>query len=802
MYAEDEEESGFPLKYIIIIVVVVIALIAFFALTPKTPEEQVGPRPNVSVAPNASVVPSVTPFPSFGFKNTYTNPSSYVGEPVSVSESIASNENGYRDDFSVTNDGENDVALDVMDAVPSALGNASDTSVSEKGFSDTRLLSTKPFVRSGRASLKPKASANRTTSVSRQVANASHGPAPLHIVTPPLTTESQDQLAPLVGKAADANLSPAAANAVSRAVSDSLSGKGSFSERLNRTSQLLNSLVNPPREIQPQSFFKPQDFLSVLPDEINLEASEFVDQVSYYLPLTYSTPYGVPLFRIEGNLSPYASVEFTSKGFDYYATLYVDLSTAPKENDSFAFESIEGELVVSLVSSGFTEKKIPVTVSIRHLYAIDYEPENYSLEEEENLTEAPLPSPEPEVSPTPAEQRACTTETVGAMGDSITQDGRYLTRLGALCPGMTFENHGVVSDSTSKMLARFNSDIIANNYNEVIIMGGVNNACGSVEKIESDLSEMYSRAKNAGMRVIALTITPWKGSSGWSEECQRHTEEVNQWILSKPENVDVTVDVYSALEDSGDPGAMRSEYSTEGKLHPNAAGQRAIADAVYAKAYRGTATLPPSAPEEPQQPPSGGTAPEQPNAWAWPAEGHISGVWHANIGGHTGIDISNSRGTPIVAAHSMVVTRAVNTPASPECVQWYVDCGKHGEFVSSEACGNRAKPADCGTCGKQVQGRDDDGRIHLYCHLDEVLVKVGDRVQPCQKIGLMGATGNARYAVHLHYGVFEGNCCKRANCLDPAKFLSPDDPSAVKFDQQTAQFPGRHCDVIYDPPAH
>ncbi|MEW5956038.1 MAG: hypothetical protein AB1626_05910, partial [Candidatus Micrarchaeota archaeon] len=102
MYAEDEE-GGFPLKYIIVIGVVAVALVAFFALTPKAPIEQ--PRPNVSVAPNASVVPSVTPlpFPSFGFEHTYTNPSSYVGEPVEVKQSIESSEDGYRDEFSVQN---------------------------------------------------------------------------------------------------------------------------------------------------------------------------------------------------------------------------------------------------------------------------------------------------------------------------------------------------------------------------------------------------------------------------------------------------------------------------------------------------------------------------------------------------------------------------------------------------------------------------------------------------------------------------------------------------------------------------
>ena len=795
MYAEDEGESGFSLKYVVIIAVALFVLVAFFALTSKTPEEKVRATPNVSVAPNASVAPSASPlpFPSFGFKHSYTSSANYVGEPVEVTHLIESSERGYRDDFEIANKGENDVVLDVIDAVPSALGNASSTTFSEKGFSSSHLLSAKPFIRSSRASLKPGANASKTTFVNARVANASGGPTVLHVVMPPLTSENQQQLAPLVGRAADANLSPAKASVISRAVSDSLSGKGSFAEKLNRTRELLDKLVNPPQEIQPRPFFSPDAFLSLLPDEIRLDASEVVDRVSYYLPLTYSTPYGVPLFRIEGELSPYASVEFVSSGFNYYASLYVDLSTAPKENNSFAFDSIEGNLVVSLASAGFAEKTIPVIISINHLTAEEYNPGNYSVEEEDNLVEAPLPSPSPVVTAATFSREPCSTGRVGAMGDSITQDGRFLERLHLLCPGMTFYNHGVVGDSTARMLARFNSDIIANDYDEAIIMGGVNNVCGSVERVERDLSEMYLRAKNAGMRVIALTITPWKGYSSWTEECQQHTEEVNNWILSMPENVDVAVDVYSALEDPSNQGALRPEYSAPDKLHPNAAGQRVIADAVYAAAYRGSATLPPVREQESSQAAS---------EWAWPAEGIISGTWHADAGGHTGVDISNSRGTPVVAARAMTITRTVNTPDAQECVQWYVDCGKHGEFASSEACGNRPKPRECSTCGKQVQGRDDEGLIHLYCHLEEVLVRVGDRVQPCQKIGLMGTSGNARYAVHLHYGVFREHCCRRENCVNPAEFLLPHNPSALQFGQHTGELGGRHCNIIYDPPPH
>ncbi len=54
--------------------------------------------------------------------------------------------------------------------------------------------------------------------------------------------------------------------------------------------------------------------------------------------------------------------------------------------------------------------------------------------------------------------------------------------------------------------------------------------------------------------------------------------------------------------------------------------------------------------------------------------------------------------------------------------------------------------------GNYISVGDEDGRRHLYCHLERTLVSVGDKVTAGDKLGVMGKTGNAT-GVHLHYQI-------------------------------------------------
>lgn len=110
----------------------------------------------------------------------------------------------------------------------------------------------------------------------------------------------------------------------------------------------------------------------------------------------------------------------------------------------------------------------------------------------------------------------------------------------------------------------------------------------------------------------------------------------------------------------------------------------------------------------------------------WPVQGRISGrfgnarVYNGQPGaGHSGMDIAAPDGTPVRAPAGGVVTFA-----SPDL---YLTGGTvlldHGHGVSSN-----------------------------FLHLSRIDVKAGDRIEPGQVIGAVGATGRAT-GPHLHWGM-------------------------------------------------
>lgn len=113
-------------------------------------------------------------------------------------------------------------------------------------------------------------------------------------------------------------------------------------------------------------------------------------------------------------------------------------------------------------------------------------------------------------------------------------------------------------------------------------------------------------------------------------------------------------------------------------------------------------------------------------AYAWPVKGRISGVFGSQriyngtpASPHSGIDIAAAKGTPIHAPAGGIVTFA-----NPDL---YLTGGTvlidHGHGVSSN-----------------------------FLHMSRIDVKLGDRVEQGQVIGLVGATGRAT-GPHMHWGM-------------------------------------------------
>lgn len=171
------------------------------------------------------------------------------------------------------------------------------------------------------------------------------------------------------------------------------------------------------------------------------------------------------------------------------------------------------------------------------------------------------------------------------MGDSITAFDEYQSALSSLLNNVfTIVNLGLGSDVTHNMIKRF-SEVTNGSGEYVIIMAGVNDIKngGSSAGVEQNLQTMYNLAHNAGLKVIALTVTPFKGYGKWTANVQSVEDEVNAWI-SGAANVDYVIDAYSVLVDPENPNRILPLYDRGDHLHPNLKGEIKIAEAIYAKA--------------------------------------------------------------------------------------------------------------------------------------------------------------------------------------------------------------------------
>lgn len=109
-------------------------------------------------------------------------------------------------------------------------------------------------------------------------------------------------------------------------------------------------------------------------------------------------------------------------------------------------------------------------------------------------------------------------------------------------------------------------------------------------------------------------------------------------------------------------------------------------------------------------------APKGSGRFAWPTQGLLSQRYWS---GHTGIDIANRIGAPVLAADAGYVVLA----------GW-----------------------DTWGYGNQIVIDHGNGFWTRYAHLSKVLVTAGDIVKKNQKIGLMGSTGRST-GPHLHFEV-------------------------------------------------
>jgi lysophospholipase L1-like esterase len=207
-----------------------------------------------------------------------------------------------------------------------------------------------------------------------------------------------------------------------------------------------------------------------------------------------------------------------------------------------------------------------------------------------------LPSAAP---PAPAQKRYV----VAAIGDSLTDarggGGKYLDLLRERCPNSRFDNFGKGGNMVNQMRRRLEREVMGtpdvpltrdDPYTDLIVFGGVNDlysdltAHRTFDKITADLTAMYEVGRARGARIVAITVAPWAGLSGYfNERRSKETLRLNDWIRAQP--VQIVVDAYPILS-CGEPELLCPTYALPDRVHMSPEGHRVLGEAVFEAAYR------------------------------------------------------------------------------------------------------------------------------------------------------------------------------------------------------------------------
>lgn len=100
----------------------------------------------------------------------------------------------------------------------------------------------------------------------------------------------------------------------------------------------------------------------------------------------------------------------------------------------------------------------------------------------------------------------------------------------------------------------------------------------SYEQLTSALQQTKSRIGQR--KLLCSTLTPSQGRSNWTPAGELARQRYNAWVRSSESGCDAVIDQDLAVRDPAHPTQLLPMYDSGDRLHPNAAGHRAIANAV------------------------------------------------------------------------------------------------------------------------------------------------------------------------------------------------------------------------------
>ena len=144
-------------------------------------------------------------------------------------------------------------------------------------------------------------------------------------------------------------------------------------------------------------------------------------------------------------------------------------------------------------------------------------------------------------------------------------------------PDWKVMNRGINGQRSDQILRRFDQDVLENKPDVLIVLAGVNDLYQGVpvQYIQDSLKEIYTKAEENNIKVIACTVLPYNNIT---PDMLEDMMILNRWIkfYAKEKNLGFS-DTFGAAEDPENP---RSLPNSPDGLHPDVTGYRKIGNAI------------------------------------------------------------------------------------------------------------------------------------------------------------------------------------------------------------------------------
>ncbi len=182
---------------------------------------------------------------------------------------------------------------------------------------------------------------------------------------------------------------------------------------------------------------------------------------------------------------------------------------------------------------------------------------------------------------------------INFLGDSITY-GEHLNREDTWTSIIQKErkddviiNRGISGDTTTGMLSRFQSEVVADKPDRVHIMGGLNDiiCCGTADQIKGNFKAMSQQAKFYGIKpIIGICPLPvieqinpaWKEFTDF-DRLMKEMQNLNNWLCEYSSISEGVLLIDYETELSNQNNVNRSDLYIDG-MHLNQQGQQLLSE--------------------------------------------------------------------------------------------------------------------------------------------------------------------------------------------------------------------------------